>query len=298
MSNNTAPETPKKDHWSTTAYQSSAAFVPTLATKVISLLNPQRGERILDIGCGDGTLTFQIAKAVGPDGAVLGLDNSSSFITHATSTYDCGFNLQFELQDCAQLEETTEFVAKHAGSFDKIFSNAALHWILRDPGRRLPTLRTFHALLKPGGSLVFEMGGAGNVSEAHAALVYALLHRGFSIKEARDTNPWFFPSAPAMIYLLGSAGFTVSEQDVGLEYRATRMEEKTDQGGGLQGWIRLMGATFLEKLPVEERDAAVEEVCDVLKDMCSRPDGEHGEGGEWLGYVRCRGIAKRSITSD
>lgn len=269
--------------------------MPMLASKVLSLLNPQCGERILDIGCGDGTLTFQIAKAVGPDGTVLGLDNSSSFITHATSTYNCDSNLRFELQDCARLEEGTEFIAKNAASFDKIFSNAALHWILRDPDRRLPTLRALHTLLKPGGSLVFEMGGAGNVSEAHAALVYALVHRGFSIKEARDTSPWFFPSALAIACLLRTAGFSVADQDVELEYRATRMEKKTNYGGGIEGWIRLMGATFLEKLPVEERDAAVEEVCGVLRDICSRPDGE---GGEWLGYVRCRGIAKRSITSD
>jgi len=165
-------------------------------------------------------------------------------------------------------------------------SNAALHWILRDPSTRLNTLKACFSALKPGGKFVFEMGGAGNVGEVLAALTAALCHAGLSVQEARDANPWYFPSETEMQSALTEAGFAIDKLE--LEYRPTKLNEGT--GGGLEGWMRLMGATMLERVNEGQRDHVVKEVCDVLEDVVGRRDG-----GQWLGYVRLRGVATRPL---
>lgn len=272
------------DHWTASTYNSAAAFVPALTSKVLSYLSQSPSDHILDIGCGDGTLTAQIAASV-PSGRVVGLDSSANFITHAKATYSPTVhpNLTFGLQDCSDLNS---FAKQNTNSFDKVFSNAAFHWILREPTVRGPVMKAIFDVLKPGGRFVFEMGGAGNVAEVHAALLGALVRSGVNVEEARAASPWFFPSDVLMGQLLSSAGFEVDK--VELEYRPTRMEE--GKGGGVRGWVELMGATFLDKIEEGKRSNVVDEICEVLKEICTRE-----EGGEWLGYVRCRAIATKPV---
>lgn len=164
-------------------------------------------------------------------------------------------------------------------------SNAALHWILRDPSTRMSTLRAIYDCLKPGGSYVFEMGGHGNVPEAMTALTFALMQQGVSIEKAREVNPWFFPSEVWMRNALETVGFQVEKIET--EYRPTKLTSSTN--GGLAGWVRLMGAQFLELLPSEKQDVAVQQICDVLQNVVTREE----DGSQWLGYVRLRGVAKR-----
>lgn len=164
-------------------------------------------------------------------------------------------------------------------------SNAALHWILRDESTRLSTLRAIYDCLKPGGTFVFEAGGHGNVSEMMTAMLWALVHHGLSIEEARAATPWFFPSDVWMKDALEGLGFRVDK--IELEYRPTQLT--TAAGGGLPGWIRLMGAQMLDALPEEKRELVVKEVCDVLQTVVTRNE----DGSQWLGYVRLRGIARK-----
>ena len=165
-------------------------------------------------------------------------------------------------------------------------SNAALHWILRDQKTRLTTLRACYDALKLGGWFVFEMGGAGNVAEAHAALIGALYHAGCSMADAREACPWFFPSDTWMRKALEDIGFSVDVCE--LEYRPTRLP--TGEGGGLEGWTRLMGGPMLDKIEDEQRrEKALGEVCDVLEDICGRPE----DGSQYLGYVRLRCKARK-----
>ena len=149
----------------------------------------------------------------------------------------------------------------------------------------MSTLRAIHGCLKPGGTYVFEMGGHGNVAEVNSALLYALVQQGISIEKARETSPWFFPSDTWMRSALEEVGFQV--ENVELEYRPTKLT--TDAKGGLEGWVRLMSAQFLEALPEQKRDAIAKQICEVLQTVVTR--GE--DGSQWLGYVRLRGIAKR-----
>ena len=155
------------------------------------------------------------------------------------------------------------------------------------------------------------------MAEVHAALLAAVVHQGLSIEAAREASPWFFPSETGMTALLTEAGFAVEKSEV--EYRPTRLTAADQQGaGGLEGWVRLMGAPFLAALDGEGRghgkgkqseegngedpvgkertEAAVREVCDVLKTVVARDEGEgrrRVEGGMWLGYVRLRVRARK-----
>ncbi|KAJ9646609.1 hypothetical protein H2199_002658 [Coniosporium tulheliwenetii] len=216
-----------KDHWSSEAYAASASFVPALTTTVLKLLAPEPTDHILDLGCGDGILTSRIAGLV-PQGSVLGLDASASMITTATESYATP-NCAFRLQDCTSVSREAPELCR--GEFDKVFSNAALHWILRAPSTRKTVLADAFAALKPGGTFVFEMGGAGNVGEAHAALIAALVHSGVPLLDAEEASPWFFPSETWMRNALTEAGFVVERLES--EYRPTRLME--GEGGGWRG---------------------------------------------------------------
>lgn len=270
-----------KDHWTEQSYSTAASFVPRLASKVVDWLNPQKSDVILDIGCGHGTLSAEIKERCS---RLTGFDASKNLIDAAQNSYSSIPGLTWHVQDCRYLEDSTKL---EAGAYTKVFSNAALHWILRDSATRLSVLRGACNALRPGGKFVFEMGGAGNVAEVHATLLAALIHRGVCIETARAASPWFFPSEKLMKDLLTQAGFEIEKCE--LEYRPTQLTSHTE--GGLEGWIRLFGAPLLDVLhSVEERDSAVKEVCDVLKSVVSR----EGDGSMWLGYVRLRMIAVKT----
>ena len=277
-----------KDHWTPKAYTASASFVPALATTILAWLTPESSDIILDLGCGDGVLTAEIASRCLK---IVGLDSSQNLIKAAEDAYTAGANshpnLEFRVQDCRKLETMIEEGSLEIEYFSKIFSNAALHWILphHDSKARLSIFRGMYRALKPNGMLVFEMGGHGNVAEIHAALLSAVIHRGASPANARVASPWFFPSTGLMVRELESIGFEVERAET--QYRPTQATE--EENGGLEGWVRLMGAQIFETLAKrDDKDAAIQEVCEVLQTICGRE-----EGGYWMGYVRLRVLARK-----
>ena len=149
----------------------------------------------------------------------------------------------------------------------------------------MSVLKAAFNALKPGGVFVFEMGGAGNVAEVHTALIAAAVHQGLTIQQAREACPWFFPSVKLMRALLEEVGFMVEKAEV--EARPTALT--TEKDGGLEGWVRLMGASFLEGLSEEGREEAVREVCEVLGSVVTREE----DGRVELGYVRLRVLARK-----
>lgn len=271
-----------KDHWSSNAYSSAAAFVPKLTTKVVSYLDVQPNDRILDLGCGDGILTAQIAaKAV--NGEVLGLDASRSFIETAKEKYSSS-NCTFKYQDCTKLEECPEAVE---GKWDKVFSNAAQHWILRNPDTRLGYFDNVHKALKPDGMYVFEQGAFMNVAEVQTACHSALIHAGKTAKEAVEASPWFFPDEKWMRGTLEKAGFEVDVCE--FEYRSTPMTmDKEDGSGGLEGWVKLFCAQFLDTVDEGKREGVLREICAVLEPVVTKLDGSR-----WMGYTRLRAVARK-----
>ncbi|KKK21001.1 hypothetical protein P175DRAFT_0469528 [Aspergillus ochraceoroseus IBT 24754] len=278
MASNNALGQQAKDTWSSEAYSDSASFVPKLTQTLLQYLDPQPTDKVLDIGCGDGKFTAAFLPFVEK---VLGLDSSPAMIEAANREYS-GEKAEFRVLDCCYLE-TDSSVAK--GTWDKVVSNAALHWILRQETTRISTLKGIYDSLKPGGTLVFEMGGHGNIPEVSTALMYALVQQGIPIEKAREINPWFFPSVAWMTSALESIGFQVEKMEA--EHRPTKLTSSVT--GGLAGWVRLMGAVFLDALAPEKRDSVVQEVCEILQTTVTRVE----DGSQWLGYVRLRGVAKK-----
>jgi SAM-dependent methyltransferase len=299
------PHAPPPTQWTTQTYSSAAAFVPQLTTKLLKLLDPQPTDRILDVGCGDAKFTARFLPAVAN---VVGVDASASFIATANENYGSNSSLgapaapqvsqsmqpRFEgrVVDCRFLNSEVKHL-ELSGSFDKVVSNAALHWILRDAQYRAEALKGCFTALKPGGHFIFEMGGAGNVAELHSALISALAHHtDLSIAEAADVSPWFFPDVSEMAGLLKEAGFHIQESDLELEYRPTNAEMGDDGKPNLEAWVRLMGKHFLDRAKeFGKEEQVVREVCELV--------GLHGIGGRangtlQMGYVRLRGVARRS----
>lgn len=272
-----SPQT--QDQWTATAYSASASFVPVLTHEIIQWLDPQPHDTILDLGCGDGLLTSQIHAR---GSRVHGLDASPNLLKAAQTTYGDIDGLTWNLLDCRYLEHSD--LVREEG-YTKVFSNAALHWILRDPKTRLSTLRGVYRALEPGGLFVAEMGGKGNCADVHAALLAALVRRGVGIERAREACPWFFPSEKLLKSLLEETGFRVER--IKAVYRPTMLTR--EEGGGLEGWVRLMGSGFLDVVEEEEREMVVREVCEVLKTVVGREE----DGSEWLGYVRLRVVARK-----
>jgi SAM-dependent methyltransferase len=181
-----SPQSSSSQSWSAAGYAANAHFVPALGQPVLDLLQAQPGERILDLGCGDGILTEKLV-ALGAN--VVGVDNSPDMIAAARTR-----GIDARMMDVRLLTFENEF--------DAVFSNAALHWVKDDPDA--PVIGAFRALV-PGGRFVGEMGGHGCVSAITVALMVALERRG--IPDAASWIPWYFPTVDEYETRLRRAGF-------------------------------------------------------------------------------------------
>lgn len=197
-------------------------------------------------------------------------------------------NITYRVQDGTRLAEYLTSYAEEKEAYDKVFSNAALHWILRREETRRAVFEGAYALLRPGGELVFEMGAHGNVPEAMTVLIATLARHGVSLDAARKANPWFFPSETWMRKMLETVGFVVEKVEV--EDRPTRLIPKEEGGTGLRGWLELMGAEFLSVIEDEGvRKEALDWAVEVLRDVVTREE----DGSQWLMYKRLRAVARK-----
>ena len=217
--------------WDACDYARVGGFVPALGQAALDLLDPQPGEHILDIGCGDGTLTLKIKEA-GAD--VVGIDNNLSMIGAAKAK-----GLDARLMDAAQL--------KFGEAFDAAFSNATLHWVL-DKER---AARAIWFALKPGGRFAGEMGGAGNLARLREALDEELVARGYG-PPTYAANWYPGPEEFAAIY--EQAGFR--DVDARLIERPTALEH------GVAAWVTTFRAGWLDRagVPLNERAAVADAV--------------------------------------
>lgn len=286
----------QEDHWSASAYQNSASFVPKLAGKVLGWLDVQSDDVVLDVGCGDGIIPVQIAHTLSHgSGRIHGIDSSEDMIAAAKKAAIAGGEeisgvCTFQVLDASSPQDLSTLPSQ---TYTKIFSNAALHWILRPEPIREQFFTEVKRLLKPNGIFVFEMGGMGNVAEMRTALLSVVGRRcQGGLERARQADPWFFPDEVWMRNVLASSsslsdvdkegGWSIEKLE--REYRATPADK-----GGIEGWVKLMGKQFFDVLGEgEERREAEKEVCEVLESVCRSPGG-----GDWIGYVRLRGVVRR-----
>ncbi len=255
--------------WDTEAYAANGRFVADLAADVVALLAPQPGERILDLGCGDGALTAQLAAT----GAILtGVDPSAAMLAAARqrgSTDVRGFTV--EQHDATALPFHQQF--------DAVFSNAALHWISGLSGQRA-ALAGVHRALRPGdpkARFVAEMGGHGNIAAIRTALQSVLA--AFHI-DAEAEAASFFPSPTLYRRLLEEAGFTV--QSIELIPRPTPLPN------GMESWLNTFRNGLFDRLnspayPPAARASAITQTLALLEPILRDLDGN------WIAdYVRLR----------
>jgi trans-aconitate methyltransferase len=242
--------------WDAAAYERNARFVSDLGAAVLELLAPQAGERILDLGCGDGALTERIASS---GARVTGVDGSPEFVDAARAR-----SLDVHVMDGQHLA--------FEGEFDAVFSNAALHWMPDS----VAVLAGVHRALVPGGRFVAEMGGHGNVAAIRVAVDAAVISRGI---DPATYAPWYFPTAGEYRRELEAAGFHVDLIEL-----SPRLTPIPDMGG----WIETFGAPFFAALDAASRVAARDHAVEMLRPfLCDR-------SGSWTAdYVRLRFAARK-----
>ncbi|MFI7444275.1 class I SAM-dependent methyltransferase [Nonomuraea indica] len=254
-------DAPSVERWSSRAYDGSFGYVTPQGAPLVDLLDPRPGERVLDLGCGTGVLTAQIA-ARGAE--VLGIDGSPAMIEKALAQHP---GIDFIVGD------GHDFTVAHA--YDAVFSNAALHWMSRDPGAVIANVRE---ALRPGGRFVAEMGGSGNCAELTAAMLTAWREYGLREPEL----PWYFPTPAEYAHRLEREGFVVRL----LEYsdRPTPLEECP---GGAADWVRMFASSVLAGLPPEIVLPLLQRVNELAAPALRRETG-------WMAdYVRLRFAAVR-----
>jgi trans-aconitate 2-methyltransferase len=248
-----------ENHWASALYESKHSFVWRYGADCLELLSPQPSDRILDLGCGTGQLTQEIAAL----GAIaIGIDKSPTMVEQARKNYP---NLRFEVADA------TNFHFEE--SFDAVFSNATLHWI-KEPQRAISCI---WQALKPGGRFVAEFGGKGNIKAIVTAINNALEAAGYPAPP--EHNPWYFPSIGEYTTLLEKQGFSVTYAS--LFERPTRLDGEK----GLQNWIEMFANTFMQAIPANQRLSLIQDIENQLRPELYRD-------GTWFAdYKRIRVVA-------
>jgi trans-aconitate methyltransferase len=243
--------------WDASLYAGNGRFVALLAESLVEALDPQPGERILDLGCGDGFLTRRIAAS---GATVVGIDSSPQMVAaarkHGADAHVAsGESLSFDQE------------------FDAVFSNAALHW-MRDHDA---VLRGVYRALKPGGRFVAEFGGQGNIAAIRVALLSVLMAYGIPAEQI-ENNRFFGPTEYRA--RLENQGFRVEE--------ITLKPRPTPLSSGMAAWLETFRTSVLELLPHEKRAPAVDEIVALLKPVLCDHEGH------WTAdYVRLRFLARR-----
>jgi len=238
--------------WNPREYSAHGRFVTELGANILEWLDTKPGEEILDLGCGDGVLTAQIAER----GAhVLGVDASSEMVDAASNR-----GVEALVIDATQLSFQRQF--------DAVFSNAALHWIHDQPA----LLRGLARALKPGGRFVAEMGGHGNIAAIRVALHAALSHHGLAKLMLSDN---YFPTVAEYRGLLESHGFTVDEIEL--------VSRPTPLPSGMRAWLIMFRRGLFERVPEDLRDTILNETLEHLA-----PALRDKQGNWTADYVRLK----------
>lgn len=241
-----------QQQWNPQQYAEHARFVTDLGAPLLDLLTPKPGERVLDVGCGDGVLTKQLMDR-GCD--VIGVDASPAMVETAKA-----LGVQAHVMDGHQLPFYEEF--------DAVVSNAALHWMVK-PDEVLCSIRR---ALRPGGRFVAEFGGSGNLTKVLAGLHKILRAYGC---DPTALQPWYFPTVVEYRARLEQQGFQVISIDV--------FPRPTELPGDITKWLEMFTQPFLLLIPSASRAEFLTRVREVLRPSLATPDGRWS-----VDYVRLR----------
>jgi trans-aconitate 2-methyltransferase len=203
---------------------------------VLSRLSLVGGETVLDAGCGSGRVTERLAERL-PDGHVIALDGSPAMIDAARDRLArFGGRIEYVTAD---LEKPLPI---EPGSVDAVFSTATFHWV----GDHAALFRHLARVLRPGGRLVAQCGGEGNIQSVREAI---------AATGETWTGAWTMAGPAETTQRLEAAGFTSIE--TWLNDEPTPLEP----GEPLREYLRtvVLGA-YLERLPADRRAVFVEAV--------------------------------------
>lgn len=252
-----------KDTWNPDLYKNNHSFVYDYGKDLLALLDPKDGEVILDLGCGTGELTFEISKKTR---FITGIDASEKMLSKAKKSYP---DIEFLNIDALSMD--------YRNKFDKVFSNAVFHWIFEQE----KFLKNIYNSLKPGGKLIFEMGGKDNTAVIMLNLKKALIKRGFN-KNA-EKQVMFFPSVGEYSALLEKTGFTVRY--------ALYFDRDTVLNGkdGLKNFINMFHNSYFDDIDENLRNEIIQEVENNVKPVLYK------DGIWYADYKRLRIIAEKII---
>ncbi len=245
--------------WDPQAYATHAAFVPALGNAAFELLGATPGERILDLGCGDGVLTERLVAA---GATVVGVDADPAMIAAAQAK-----GLDARLGDGRRLAFGPEF--------DAVFTNAALHWM----GEPAPVVAGVARALKPGGRFVGEFGGHGNIAAIRVAVRAVLTARGYRVPPYEES---YYPTAPEFRAALEAGGLVVDGTWI--------VPRPTPLASGMGAWLQTFRGGFIDAagVPPDKRAQVIEDTRALLRPILA------DSAGNWTAdYVRLRFAARK-----
>jgi len=269
--------------WNPADYAANSVVQQNWARELIAKLKLRGDEHVLDVGCGDGKVTAEIAHAV-PRGSATGIDASAEMIDFAQKTFPAKKcpNLEFHVMDARKIKapkflphsaperrsptqrisvgvqasaclgDTLKRELQRAGSetgapFDVIFSNAALHWV--DDHQAI--LRGMASVLKPGGRLIVSCGGKGNAQDVFVALRPEMRLKRWREFFRRIPKPYFFYSTADYERWLPKFGFKIHKLKLA-------PKDATYAGAdGFAAWLRTTWLPYVQRVPEDQREAFI-----------------------------------------
>ncbi len=244
------------NQWNANEYNKNAGFVSKLGLPVINLLAPKKDEKILDLGCGDGTLSVEIQKY---GSQVIAVDLSPDMVAKSKKK-----GLKASVMSATQLEFYNEF--------DAVFSNAVLHWI-QDASL---VIKNIKQVLKPNGRFIGEFGGYGNIKSLQEAMQIVFEKHP---EYGEFPNSWFFPKKEEYTELLEQDGFSV-------HYMKTF--KRPTPIGDIKEWLDIFANGIMKDVPTSKKESFKKEVETILKPKLFTP-----QDGWVVDYVRLRFVAQK-----
>ena len=229
--------------WDSKDYEKHSSGQQQWARELLSKLSLDGTEELLDIGCGDGKVTAEIASLL-TGGRVVGVDSSASMIDLAEKRFppEDHKNLMFQLMDAADLA--------FGPHFDLVFSNAALHWVKN----HRPVVESIYRCLRPGGRMLLQMGGKGNARDILRVLDTLIEQPEYNHYFEGFQFPYGFLGVEHYQELLAEAGFE--------NHRIELIDKDMQHDGkeGLKGWIRTTWLPYTAQLDDTKKDLFIEEL--------------------------------------